>query len=98
MLCPFCSIFCLVESLPGYWLSNRNLESLVLVLEHLVAQVKHCDVELDAKHLVDVCKAVEELGVLALEMYWNNIALRLHALGDECLLPWQVPDYALFLA
>ena len=87
-----------VKRLPGNWFADTHGKGIVLVLEKFIRQEEHRDVELDAQRFADVGKAVEELGVLALEMYWNDITLRLHALCDECLFPWNVPDDALLLA
>ena len=98
MLSPLGWGLALVKCLPRNWFAYRDLELLVPVLEHLITEVQHGNVELYSQHLVYVGKTVEELGILTLEMYGHNIALRLYTLGYECLFPIDVADYALALA
>ena len=94
VLCPLQGRLRLVEGLPGDGLPDGDGESLVAVLQHLVGQVEHGDVELDAEGLADVGQVVEEVGVPAVEVDGYHVALVLHALDDESLLPLQVADDA----
>ena len=71
-----------------------HLEGLVLVLEEFVHQVEHGQVELQAKHLADIGDGVELIGVAAAEIDGHHVALMLHALGDEGLVPRQVANHA----
>ena len=87
-----------VECLPWNRLADSHFEFLIPVLEHLVAQIEHRDVEFYTQHPVYVCKTVEELGVLTLEMYGYYIALCLHTLCNESLLPFEVTYHTLSLA
>ena len=89
-MCPLGRLFGIVECLPGYGFTYRYLKCFISVFEHLVAQIEHCDIELEAQHLVYVCQAVEKLGVLPLEMYGDNIALCLYAFCYKGFLPLQV--------
>lgn len=72
---PFGRRVFLAECLPGNRLQEMDLECLVLVLEHLVGQVKHLDIHLDAQTLAYVGQAIEEIGVVPLETDGNNITM-----------------------
>ena len=65
------------------------------VLQHLVRQVEHGEVDLDAQPLTGVGQVVEEVGVAPLEMDGHHPAPGLHTLGDKGLLPRQVLDDSL---
>ena len=64
------------------------------VLIHLVNEEEHGYVELDAQHLADIGKAIEEHRVVTAEVYRYDVSLMLDTLGDECLLPGDVLNHA----
>ena len=69
-----------------------DLECLVLVLEHLVGQVKHLDICLDAQTLAYVGQAIEEIGVVSLETDGNNVTMVLQRLLYKRFLPFGIAD------
>ena len=98
VLCPLLWFAALVEGLPWYRLAYRHLECLTPVLEHLVCQEQHGEVELQPQCLAYIRYAVELLGVLSAEVYRHYVALGLDALRYEGLRPWQVVYLAFYLA
>ena len=89
---PFSRRVFLAECLPGNRLQEMDLECLVLVLEHLVGQVKHLDIHLDAQTLAYVGQAIEEIGVVPLETDGNNITMVLQRLLYKRFLPFGIAD------
>lgn len=87
----------LAERSPGDGLQEMDLECLVLVLEHLVGQVKHLDIQLDAQALAQVGQAIEEIGVVSLETDGHNVTMVLQRLLDKGFLPLGVADDPLAL-
>ena len=64
-----------IESCVEEEISKCMDELLVPVLEHLVTQVEHCNVEFESKEFAYVRKAIEKLRVLSFEMDGDYIAL-----------------------
>ena len=89
---PFGRRVFLAERLPGDRLQEMDLECLVLVLEHLVGQVKHLDIHLDAQTLAQVGQTIEEVGVVPLETDGDNVTMVLQRLLDKGFLPLGVAD------
>ena len=87
--CPFGWLARAIESLPWYGLANVYGEMLANIAVHLVDQEYHGEIERQ-EAVAEVGYAIETIGVLSAEMYWNNVALALHALHYECLLPIDV--------
>ena len=83
-----------VEGLPGNGFTDFHDEGFVAVAKHFVDQIEHGDVKLDAEGLADVGQTVETVGVAAAEVDGHDVTLRLHALGDESLVPGQVTNDA----
>ena len=95
---PFGGRAALVERLPRNRFADFHDEGLVAVEKHLVDKIEHGDVELDAEELAEVGQPVEAVGVSSSEMDGHDVALRLHALGDEGFRPRDVTYHAIVSA
>ena len=87
--CPFGRLSGTVEGLPWYGLAYVYGEMLANIAIHPVDKEYHGEIERQ-EAVAEVGYAIETIGVLSAEMYWNNVALALHALHYECLLPIDV--------
>ena len=55
------------------------------VLRHLVRQIQHSDIELDARQFAEIGQIIKEIGVTAFKMNGHYIAVRLNALHNKRL-------------
>ena len=83
-----------VEALPGDGLAEAYVEGSVSHFEHLVGEVNHLGIELDAEALSHPCEAIEERRVLRVEEDGYDVAAVLDGLRHEVLVPRQVVDSA----
>ena len=94
---PFYGLFALVKRLPGDGFADSDAEGLVHILVHLVDQEQHCQIKWQTL-VGEIGQTIEEIGVLSAEMDGYDIALILHALGNECLCPGDIADDTVLLA
>lgn len=87
----------LVEGLPGNGFANGDVKGLSHVLVHLVNKPQGGDGKLHLHPVAKVGNAVELNGILATEVDGDDVAMGLHALGDEGFLPWKIADDTVLL-
>ena len=68
------------------------------VLQHLIRQIKHSNIKLDAQHFTEVCQVVKEIGITSFKMDRHHITMRLHTLHYKRLFPIQIADDAILAA
>lgn len=62
------------------------------VAVHLVDKQQHRNVHLQPQTLLPTSDTIEAVGIATAEVDGDYVAMILHTLGDECLLPRQVMD------
>lgn len=87
-----------VERLPRDGLAEDEVDVLALLLIHLVGQIEHLDVELEADGFAEAREVVEEVAVAAGDVDGYYVALGLDGFGYEGLFPLKVNYPALLFA
>ena len=95
---PFCGRLRLVKRLPGNRFPYFYSKSFAGVLVHLVGQIEHGYVELNAQPFANISQPIEKIGVLSAKMYGDDVALSFYALCDKGLLPLKVADDSMVAA